>query len=121
MTDSKPVSVHARSRRVHPEETNTTRFQSLLVEQPPSDTVGLPPRAWNGVDAPTDGSHLLQVPLMTATDRRGSTVMADAMTVFGGNIAEDPEPLESTDRVVGRIRTDLVEASTYIRRLESDS
>jgi len=58
---------------------------------------------------------------MTAADQRGSTVMADMMTVFGGNIAEDPEPPESTDRVVDRIRTDLAEASTSIRRLDSNS
>jgi hypothetical protein len=58
---------------------------------------------------------------MTAADQRGSTVMADTMTVFGGDIAEDPEPPESTDRVLGSIGTDLVEASTSVRRLHSDS
>ena len=47
--------------------------------------------------------------------------MADMMTVFGDNIADDPEPLESTGRVVGRIRTGLVEASTSIWQLGSDS
>ena len=47
--------------------------------------------------------------------------MADMMTVFGGNIAEGPEPPESTDRVVDRIRTDLVEASTSIWQRGSDS
>jgi hypothetical protein len=58
---------------------------------------------------------------MTAAAQRGSTVTADMMTVFGGSVAEDPEPPESTDRVVDRIRTDLVEASTSIRQLDSDS
>jgi len=47
--------------------------------------------------------------------------MTDVVTVFGGNIAEEPEPLESTDRVVDRIGTDLVEASTSVRQLDSDS
>ena len=47
--------------------------------------------------------------------------MADIMTVFGGSIAEEPEPLESTDRVVDRVRTDLVEASTFIWQLGFDS
>ena len=47
--------------------------------------------------------------------------MADIMTIFGGNIAEELEPLESTDRIVGRIRTDLVEALTSIWQLCSDS
>ena len=58
---------------------------------------------------------------MTAANQRGSTVVADTMTVSGGNIAEDPEPPESTDRALDRIGTDLVEASTTIRRLDSDS
>ena len=58
---------------------------------------------------------------MTAADQRRSTVMADIMTVFGGNIAEELEPRESTDRVVDRVRTDLVEASTSIWQPGSDS
>ena len=57
---------------------------------------------------------------MTAADQRGATAMADTMTVFGGDIAEDPEPPESTDRALDRIGTDLVEASTSVRRLDSD-
>ena len=47
--------------------------------------------------------------------------MADIMTIFGDNIAEEPEPLESTDRVIDRIRTDLVEALTSIWQPGSDS
>ena len=47
--------------------------------------------------------------------------MVDTMSIFGGNTAEEPESLESTDRVVDRIRTDLAEASTSIRRLDSNS
>ena len=50
-----------------------------------------------------------------------STVMADIMTVFVGNITEELEPRESTDRVVDHVRTDLVEASTSIWQLDSDS
>ena len=58
---------------------------------------------------------------MTAAGQRGSTVMTDVVTVFGGNIAEEPELLESTDRVVDRIGTNLVEASTSVRQPDSDS
>ena len=58
---------------------------------------------------------------MTAAARRGSIVTADMMTVFGGSVAEGPESLKLTDRVVNHIRTDLVEASTSIRQLDSDS
>jgi len=47
--------------------------------------------------------------------------MADIMSIFGGDIIEEPEPPESTDRVADRIRTDLVEASTSIWQLGSDS
>ena len=47
--------------------------------------------------------------------------MADMTTVFDDNIAEEPEPLESTDRVVDRIRTGLVEASAFIWQLGSNS
>jgi len=94
--------------------------RSLLAEQPPSNTVALLPRAWNRIDASTDGSHLLQAPLMTAADQQGSTVIADIMTIFGGNIAEEPEPLGSTDCVIDRVRTDLVEALSSIWQLSSD-
>jgi hypothetical protein len=58
---------------------------------------------------------------MTTADQRGSTVIAEAMTIFGGNIAERPGPLESRDRVVDRIRTDLVEALASIWQPGSDS
>ena len=51
---------------------------------------------------------------MTAADQRGSTVMAEITTIFGGSIAEEPGLLESTDRVVDRIGTDLAEALTSI-------
>ena len=47
--------------------------------------------------------------------------MADVMTVFGGNIAEEQEPLELTDCVADRIKTDLVEASISIWQRGSDS
>jgi len=103
------------------ERTTTTRFRSLPAEQPPHDTVGPLPRAWNGIDAPTDGSHLLRAPLMMAADQRGSTVMANMVAVFDSDTTEEPEPLESTDRVVDRIRTNLAKASTPIRQLNSDS
>ena len=36
--------------------------------------------------------------------------MAGIITIFGGNVAEELGPLGSTDHVVDRIRTDLVEA-----------
>ena len=36
--------------------------------------------------------------------------MAEIMTIFGGSIAEELGPLGSTDHVVDRIRTDLVDA-----------
>ena len=98
------------------ERTTTTRFRSLPAEQPPHDTVGPLPRAWNGIDVPTDGSRLLRAPLMTAAAQRGSTVVADVMTTFGGDTAEAPESPGSTNRVVGRIRTDPTSASTSIRQ-----
>jgi len=47
--------------------------------------------------------------------------MADTTTDFGNNIAEEPEPLESTDRVVDRISTGLVEASAFTWQLGSNS
>ena len=50
---------------------------------------------------------------MTTADQRGSAVIAELMTIFGGSIAEDPEPLGPTDRVVDRIRTDLVGKLQY--------
>jgi len=46
--------------------------------------------------------------------------MPDTMSIFGGDIVEEPEPLESTDRVVDRIRTDLVEALSSIWQPGSD-
>jgi len=58
---------------------------------------------------------------MTAADQRESIVIVEIMTIFGGNIAEEPGPLESTDRVVDRIRTDLVEALASIRQPDSNS
>ena len=58
---------------------------------------------------------------MTAAARRGSTVTADMAIVLGGSVAEYPEPPESTDRVVDRIGTDPVGASTSVRQLDSDS
>ena len=51
---------------------------------------------------------------MTVADQQGSTVMAEMMTIFGGSIAEELGPLRSTDHVVDRIRTDLVEASASV-------
>ena len=58
---------------------------------------------------------------MTAAGQQMSTVITDVVTVFSDNIAEEPELLESTDRVVDRIGTDPAETSTSIRRLDSDS
>ena len=58
---------------------------------------------------------------MTAADRRESTVVADVVTAFGGSVVEDPEPLESTDRFVDRIRADLAEASTPVWQLGFNS
>ena len=75
----------------------------------------------NRIDASTDSFHLLQALLMTAVDQRGSTVMAEIMTIFGGSIAEEPGPLESTDRVVDRSRTDLVETLASIWQQGSNS
>ena len=121
MTDPKPVSVQARNRHAQPRKQAPHGSNHYWRNSLHPTLLALLPQAWNRIDAPTDGSHLLQAPLMTAADQRRSTVMADVMTVFGGNIAEEPEPLESTDRVVDRIRTDLVEASTSIWQLGSDS
>ena len=56
---------------------------------------------------------------MTA-DQRGATVMVDITSIFGGNTAEEPESLEPTDRVVDRIRTDLVEVLSSILQPGSD-
>jgi len=110
MTDTKPVSVQACNGQCPAEETSTTRFHSPLAEQPPFNTVALLPRSGNRTDTSTDSLHLLQATVMTAADQRGSTVMAEIMTIFGGSIAEELGPLGSTDHVVDRIRTDLVDA-----------
>jgi len=90
------------------------------MEQSTSNTVTLLPRAWDRIDAPTNGFHVLKASLMIAADQGGSTVVADITTIFGGNIAEEPKPLELADRVVDRIRTDLVEALTAIWQPGSD-
>ena len=57
---------------------------------------------------------------MTAADQGGLTAVADIMTIFGGNIPEEPKPPELADRVVDHIRMDLVEALTAIWQPGSD-
>ena len=119
MTDLKPVSVqacnrHAQPRKQAPHGSFTTSGTATVQHCCPA------PPSMNRIDASTDGSHLLQAPLMTAADQQGSTVIADIMTIFGGNIAEEPEPLGSTDCVIDRVRTDLVEALSSIWQLSSD-
>jgi len=47
--------------------------------------------------------------------------MAEIMTIFGGSIAEEPGPLESTNHVVDHSRTDLVEALASIWQPGSNS
>ena len=121
MTDAKPVSVQARNRRAQLRKQTPHGSNHYWQNSLHSTLLALLPGAWDGIDAPTDGSHLLQTPLMTAAAQRRSTVMADVITIFGGNIAEEPESLELTDRVVDRLRTDLVEASTSIWQRGSDS
>jgi len=58
---------------------------------------------------------------MTAADQPESTVTVEMMTIFGGNVVEGLGPLESMDRVVDRIRTDLVGALASICQPGSNS
>jgi len=58
---------------------------------------------------------------MMPANQEGSSVVADVTTIFGDSISEEPEPLESPDRVVDRIRTGLIEALTSTWQLDSDS
>ena len=120
MTDTKPVSVQACNRHAQPRKQALHNHSHYWRNSLRPTLLPCYPRAGNRTDASTDGSHLLRAPLITAADRRGSTVMPDTMSIFGGDIVEEPEPLEPTDRVVDRIRTDLVEALSSIWQPGSD-
>ena len=120
MTDPKPVSVqacdgHAQQMKRAPHGP-VHRWRNSF-----RPALALPPWSANGADASTDGFHPSRATVMTAADRRGSTVMAEIVTVCGDSVAEEPGSLGSTDRVVDRIRTDLVEAFAFICQPGSNS